>query len=73
MDSQKKYGLTGAFEELNCRKPYKFLYLPGFFVEEKSAETRKLRAKYICLQKQIHAIYSDGNFLETTLERLEAP
>ncbi len=61
--------LTGAFTEDNCRKCYKFLYLPGFVVDPDSPETQELREKYVRQREQIHDIYSHGDFLETTLKR----
>lgn len=62
--------LTSAFTHENTRKCFKFLYVPGFVVDPQSEETQELQKKYLEQRKAIHAIYSHGNFLETTLRQL---
>jgi hypothetical protein len=62
--------LTGAFTHENSRKCFKFLYVPGFVADPESTETQELQKKYLQQRSFIHAIYSHGNFLETTLKRL---
>lgn len=64
-----KNTLAGAFKEQNHRKPYKFLYLPMFIVNLQSQETKKLQEKYLEQRKQIHDVYSHGDFLEVTLKQ----
>ncbi len=72
LEEERSYyqnSLTRAFSEENCRKCYKFLYLPGFLADPDSSETHELQEKYLRQREQIHNIYSHGDFLEITLKR----
>lgn len=59
--------LKPAFED--WKKCYKLIYLPIFLADLDSPETKELQKKYLNQRREIHDIYSHGNFLETTLKK----
>lgn len=44
--------------------------LPNFVEDSENLESRQLRQEYLETQKKISSLYSDGRFLEITLEAL---
>lgn len=64
-----QHSLKSVFKEKNHRKCYKFLYLPYFLADTNSEETKKLQDQYRKQQREIHQVYSEGNFLEITLKK----
>ena len=60
---------------LPMRAPYQafsLMDLPVFMADPHDLEARQVREKFINERKKIIDVYQHGNFLETTLERLNS-